>query len=70
MRRAVARLLSDDIPGVRDVYFDTIDAPCKRLVWFDQSGHYPPFEEPEKFERVLNGYLTGEVDEASAGEAE
>ena len=34
-------------------YFDTIDAPCKRLVWFEQSGHYPPFEEPQKFERVL-----------------
>jgi proline iminopeptidase len=34
-------------------YFDSIDAPCKRLVWFEHSAHYPPFEEPEKFERVL-----------------
>jgi len=34
-------------------YFDTIDAPCKRLVWFEQSAHYPLFEEPQKFERVL-----------------
>ena len=34
-------------------YFDTIEAPCKRLVWFEQSAHYPPFEEPRKFERVL-----------------
>ena len=34
-------------------YFETIDAPCKRLVWFEQSAHYPPFEEPQKFERVL-----------------
>ena len=34
-------------------YFDTIDAPCKRLVWFEQSGHYPPFEEPQTFGRVL-----------------
>jgi pimeloyl-ACP methyl ester carboxylesterase len=34
-------------------YFDRIDAPCKRLVWFEHSGHYPPFEEPRKFERVL-----------------
>jgi proline iminopeptidase len=34
-------------------YFDTIDAPCKRLVWFEQSSHYLPFEEPRKFERVL-----------------
>jgi pimeloyl-ACP methyl ester carboxylesterase len=34
-------------------YFDTIDAPHKRLVWFEQSAHYVPFEEPRKFERVL-----------------
>jgi pimeloyl-ACP methyl ester carboxylesterase len=34
-------------------YFDTIDASCKQLVWFEPSGHYPPFEEPVKFERVL-----------------
>jgi pimeloyl-ACP methyl ester carboxylesterase len=34
-------------------YFDSIDAPCKRLVWFEQSGHYPPFEEALQFERVL-----------------
>jgi DNA polymerase elongation subunit (family B) len=30
MRRAVARLLSDDIPGVRDAYFETIDALRRR----------------------------------------
>jgi pimeloyl-ACP methyl ester carboxylesterase len=34
-------------------YFVTIDAPCKRLVWFEQSAHHPPFEEPEKFHAVL-----------------
>jgi pimeloyl-ACP methyl ester carboxylesterase len=34
-------------------YFDAIEAPCKRLVWFEESGHYPPFEEPQKFEQVL-----------------
>jgi DNA polymerase I len=30
MRRAVTRLLSDDIPGVRDAYFETIDALRRR----------------------------------------
>jgi proline iminopeptidase len=30
-------------------WFETIDAPCKRLVWFEQSGHDPPFEEPAAF---------------------
>jgi pimeloyl-ACP methyl ester carboxylesterase len=35
-------------------YFATIDAPCKRLVWFEQSGHYLSFEEPDRFEQVLS----------------
>lgn len=30
-------------------YFDDIDAPCKHLVWFDESAHNPPFEEPDAF---------------------
>lgn len=34
-------------------YFDTIAAPCKRLVWFEQSAHNPPFEESGKFNQVL-----------------
>ncbi|HVO26493.1 MAG TPA: alpha/beta hydrolase [Candidatus Margulisiibacteriota bacterium] len=34
-------------------YFATVEAPCKRLVWFEQSAHYPPFEEPQTFEHVL-----------------
>jgi len=38
---------------VAAAYFETIEAPCKCLVWFEQSGHYPLFEEPQKFERVL-----------------
>jgi proline iminopeptidase len=34
-------------------YFQMITAPCKRLVWFEQSGHNPPFEEPDRFNSVL-----------------
>jgi len=34
-------------------YFEKIEAPCKRLVWFEQSAHNPPFEEPEKFNQLL-----------------
>jgi pimeloyl-ACP methyl ester carboxylesterase len=34
-------------------YFETIDAPEKRLIWFESSAHNPPFEEPNKFNRVL-----------------
>lgn len=38
---------------VAAAYFDTIQAPCKRLVWFEESAHNPPFEEAEKFQRVM-----------------
>ena len=34
-------------------YFDRIEAPYKRLVWFERSAHHPPFEEPERFNRTL-----------------
>jgi proline iminopeptidase len=34
-------------------YFDRIEAPQKRLIWFEQSAHNPPFEEPYAFNRTL-----------------
>ena len=34
-------------------YFEQIEAPRKELVWFEGSAHNPPFEEPERFNRVL-----------------
>jgi pimeloyl-ACP methyl ester carboxylesterase len=34
-------------------YFERIQAPHKRLVWFEQSAHNPPFEEPDLFNRTL-----------------
>jgi pimeloyl-ACP methyl ester carboxylesterase len=30
-------------------YFESISAPRKEFVWFEQSAHSPPFEEPAKF---------------------
>ena len=42
------------VPSVlAERYFDAVSAPCKRLVWFEQSAHNPPFEEPERFVRVV-----------------
>lgn len=42
------------IPSVlAEKYFSIIDAPRKRLVWFEESAHNPPFEEPEKFIQVM-----------------
>jgi pimeloyl-ACP methyl ester carboxylesterase len=39
--------------ALAEQYFETIDAPQKQLIWFEKSAHNPPFEEPEKFNRVL-----------------
>ncbi|MFO0700597.1 MAG: alpha/beta hydrolase [Nitrospira sp.] len=34
-------------------YFDTLQAPRKELVWFDESAHNIPFEEPEAFNKAM-----------------
>lgn len=39
-------------------YFERIQAPHKRLIWFEQSAHNPPFEEPGLFNRTLIDVLT------------
>ena len=41
-------------------YFGALDAPRgKQLIWFEKSGHWPHFEEPEKYRDVLvNKVLT------------
>jgi proline iminopeptidase len=38
-------------------YFATIDAPARRLVWFEHSGHDPPFEERDAFVRAMLEYV-------------
>jgi pimeloyl-ACP methyl ester carboxylesterase len=34
-------------------YFEGLEAPHKRLIWFDYSGHTPLYEEPNRFVDVL-----------------
>lgn len=34
-------------------YYETIEAPYKRLIWFEHSAHHPPFEEAENFNRIM-----------------
>lgn len=34
-------------------YFDSLSAPSKRLVWFEESAHEPPVEEPAKFNAAM-----------------
>lgn len=33
-------------------YYDHISAPKKELIWFEESAHFPHFEEPEKFAQL------------------
>jgi pimeloyl-ACP methyl ester carboxylesterase len=34
-------------------YFKALKAPRKELIWFEESGHHPNLEEPEKYQKTL-----------------
>jgi len=36
-----------------EAYAELLDAPYKEIIWFENSAHWIPFEEPEKFNDVL-----------------
>jgi pimeloyl-ACP methyl ester carboxylesterase len=40
-------------PEVSVSYYETLEAPAKNLVWFEQSGHEPFADEPEKFNAAM-----------------
>jgi proline iminopeptidase len=39
--------------AVAERYFNKLVAPKKTLVWFENSGHFAPFEEPERFNAAM-----------------
>lgn len=39
-------------------WFEMIEAPQKELIWFEESGHNPMGDEPEKFKSLLRARLT------------
>ena len=41
------------VPETSVAYFDRLTAPSKQLVWFEESGHEPPAEEPDKFNTLM-----------------
>lgn len=41
------------VPETSVAYYDLLQAPSKTLIWFEESGHEPPAEEPEKFNRLM-----------------
>ena len=44
-------------PKTSIAYFEILTAPSKELVWFDESAHEPPFEEPAKFNAAMAGLV-------------
>ena len=40
-------------PETSVAYFDALTAPSKKLVWFEQSGHEPFADEPDKFNAAM-----------------
>lgn len=43
---------------IAEQYFDKLIAPYKEIVWFDNSAHCIPFEEPFKFQKIIIDKLT------------
>ncbi|TGG94877.1 alpha/beta hydrolase [Natronospirillum operosum] len=39
--------------GVAADYFQALDAPTKRIVWFEESAHNIPFEQPDLFHTLV-----------------
>jgi pimeloyl-ACP methyl ester carboxylesterase len=43
-------------------YVETLQAPRKEIVWFERSGHFVQFEEPERFADMMIGKVLAEND--------
>ena len=39
--------------ALAEEWFDRVEAPAKRLVWFERSAHNAPFEEPARFVKAV-----------------
>lgn len=40
-------------PPVAEDYYNTVSAPMKKMFWFENSAHFPHFEEPELFQKIM-----------------
>lgn len=46
-------------PGALAVrYLDGLEAPCKKVVWFEESAHFPFYEEPTRFHESMLDVLS------------
>jgi pimeloyl-ACP methyl ester carboxylesterase len=46
-------------PSVAERYAELLEAPGKRLVWFERSAHMPHLEEPGRFRQLLAQVRSG-----------
>jgi pimeloyl-ACP methyl ester carboxylesterase len=42
-------------------YFDSLEAPYKKWIWFERSAHFPQWEEQERFHQVLKQEVLAEA---------
>lgn len=40
-------------PAIAQDYYNSINAPLKTMYWFENSAHFPHFEEPELFQKIM-----------------
>lgn len=51
-------------------YLDRLDAPLKRLVWFEEAAHFPFLTRPERFHRALEDFHVDVVEHGRSVEGE
>ncbi len=51
---------------VSERHAQALALPCKRVVWFERSGHHPAFEEPERFVQVLRRWAAEDAEPCPA----
>jgi len=44
-----------------ELFFEKLEAPSKRLIWFDKSAHFPFYEEPERFSQKMVDIVLSET---------
>ena len=44
-----------------EIFYKKLKAPKKFLIWFENSGHFPNFEEPDKFQEALISEVLQEI---------